>query len=413
MLMNYAELEYLSALKKDEQKRVIDACHIYGEVMRSNFQNLEIQQTERQRKRFAIGYYGNLSRGKELVREYRKKPKTMWWEKAEQNASMISGGLNLKSGLLTRLITQKKPLKHPPPCSFGFPWYELVDDAGPHKVIKATVGNLTGAGSFFRQAGCQKESHALIEKIGLKHIFINNTAFSIVDANSAGLKLLEAARIINLSADVELATQDESRSVHHPLWADVIQAYKDKPEFRIRHGMWPAWRLHLQTSEPTLFNNLSADKALSNGPFVRHIKCDPFDLARANLDLTPIEMSLESRGSIPDEEESLLMKRLDAVFNGRNPAREQAKHQSVNSQNIKLTASSKSSYFTFTQWAISQGDEWADFINLDKYLAHEYKPTSPIEPSMPNAPSSPVTCAISMLKTRDHINMLASQLIGV
>lgn len=45
---------------------------------------------------------------------------------------MMSGGVgNSKSALFARLLEGKQPLPFPPPCSYSYPWYGVIEDAGP------------------------------------------------------------------------------------------------------------------------------------------------------------------------------------------------------------------------------------------------------------------------------------------
>lgn len=36
-----------------------------------------------------------------------------------------------KSALFSRLLDGKKPLIYPPPCSYSYPWYEVIEESGP------------------------------------------------------------------------------------------------------------------------------------------------------------------------------------------------------------------------------------------------------------------------------------------
>lgn len=38
-----------------------------------------------------------------------------------------------KSALFWRLLQGKEPLPHPPPCRWGYPWYEVIEEAGTHR----------------------------------------------------------------------------------------------------------------------------------------------------------------------------------------------------------------------------------------------------------------------------------------
>lgn len=42
-----------------------------------------------------------------------------------------------KSALFWRLLCGKDPLPFPPPRRFGYPWYEVIEENGPHLVIEA------------------------------------------------------------------------------------------------------------------------------------------------------------------------------------------------------------------------------------------------------------------------------------
>lgn len=55
----------------------------------------------------------------------------------------MAGGLGGKSALLNRIADGRLPLVYPPPCSFSYPWYDVIEGDGPWEVqvdAGATLG---------------------------------------------------------------------------------------------------------------------------------------------------------------------------------------------------------------------------------------------------------------------------------
>ena len=72
-------------------------------------------------------------------------------QKKEFNSMLSSEVLDEKSALFSRLLDGKNPLLYPPPCSYSYPWYSVIEDEGPwnlsldaHSVDELYWENLMG-----------------------------------------------------------------------------------------------------------------------------------------------------------------------------------------------------------------------------------------------------------------------------
>lgn len=87
---------------------------------------------------------------------------------------MTSGGRgNSKSALFARLLEGKQPLPFPPPCSYAYPWYGVIEDAGPW-----TIGPTSDAKVL-------DELKYTDEASGEVRILINQASWLLVSEQSA------------------------------------------------------------------------------------------------------------------------------------------------------------------------------------------------------------------------------------
>lgn len=152
---------------------------------------------------------------------------------AIQRLSFLSGGSagNAKSALFARLLSGKPALPEPPPTSFSYPWYAVIEEPGAHHAM------LSGAQSM---GSCTQVA------TGTFSIGINQCPWAVVSLNSSAQRLFDLQEVLAQTAKPEM-----DGSIHHiyqwteALLSDVLAAYADNPEIIVRHGAWPEYRLAL------------------------------------------------------------------------------------------------------------------------------------------------------------------------
>lgn len=160
-----------------------------------------------------------------------------------------------KSALFARLLDGKPPLPFPPPTSFSYPWYTIIEDNGPHSV---RLGGAPTLASLINGASGASGEFSL---------FINQCDWSVLDANAAARSLLDLQP--QLAA---LASRDEDGTIGFFVWTDdLLQRVKDsyaaKPEFTVQHGPWPAYRLFVGQIDDAChqgFRYCAADSTIDN-----------------------------------------------------------------------------------------------------------------------------------------------------
>lgn len=160
-----------------------------------------------------------------------------------------------KSALFARLLDGRPALPFPPPTSFSYPWYTIIEVKGPHAV---RLGGASTLGSLFKGTSGASGEFSLL---------INQCAWSVLDANAAARSLLD------LQPQLEaLASRDEDGTIGFFVWTDdllqrVKGSYAAKPEFTVQHGPWPAYRLFVGQIDDAChqgFRYCAADKTIAN-----------------------------------------------------------------------------------------------------------------------------------------------------
>lgn len=151
---------------------------------------------------------------------------------------MAGGAGNPKSALFARLLDGKPALPLPPPTSYSYPWYSVVEQAGPHQVC---ITGVPTVGGIVRGTGGAK---------GVFTLGINQCAWAVLWYNEAAQRLRE------LQEELAATATPEAPGSHYCCYSwsatmlkDVVEAYQARPEFIVRHSLWPEFRLHLGRSE--------------------------------------------------------------------------------------------------------------------------------------------------------------------
>jgi hypothetical protein len=131
-----------------------------------------------------------------------------------------------KSALFARLLAGKDPLPYPPPTSFSYPWYELIEQPGPHLIN--TVGGVASLVAILNGdmgTGCDR------------HLLLNQCIWGIEHANGPAEELLAIQEEFTKNAGPEPALA--------PFWDRVRDAYSAGPVFIVRYGRWEPFRMQL------------------------------------------------------------------------------------------------------------------------------------------------------------------------
>jgi len=135
-----------------------------------------------------------------------------------------------KSALFARLLAGKPALPNPPPTSFGYPWYSVIEDEGPFQV------SIKGMTLPFD------------DRKGI--ITINQCPWLLGSLNNAARQLLESQKILD-----ETSTREEPESLNkrfiwtQQLLEQVLKAYANSPEFIVQYEQWGRYRLRTGTRE--------------------------------------------------------------------------------------------------------------------------------------------------------------------
>lgn len=212
----------------DAQKANWDAAIVeYKRVQERNFEHRFARLTDGERDYYRQEY------GTTTDQEIRNKMQ------AFMSLTSNSPG-HPKSALFARLLNGKSALPSPPPTSYSYPWYSVIEEEGPHVV---QVGAGATLGDFMNGAGGGK---------GPLAVSINQCCWVVLAANEA------AQALLNLQAELAAtAKPKETDSYEHLFdWSESLRqrvksAYSAKPEFSVQCGCWPAYRLFVdQNTDP-------------------------------------------------------------------------------------------------------------------------------------------------------------------
>lgn len=132
-----------------------------------------------------------------------------------------------KSALFSRLLEGKFPLPVPPPKSYGYPWYECIEEAGPFQV------ELSGV------IADEIETNSKVSPLGMS-LIINQERWSLISVNPAAKKLLSLQEQIICvdKGKLEDGFQGRQSTYSWPaeLFEAVSRAYAQAPEFTVIRG---------------------------------------------------------------------------------------------------------------------------------------------------------------------------------
>lgn len=143
-----------------------------------------------------------------------------------------------KSALFARLLEGKPALPFPPPTSYSYPWYAVVEELG---VFNVSIGGVSTVAGQMRGTGGAK---------GQFVIGINQCAWAVVSLNDAASRLLQLQDAINATAVPEKEGSPHDRYAWTPaLLEGVLAAYAARPEFSVRFGSWAEYSLRIGRGE--------------------------------------------------------------------------------------------------------------------------------------------------------------------
>ncbi|MGZ3237998.1 MAG: hypothetical protein ACXU8A_11550 [Burkholderiaceae bacterium] len=141
-------------------------------------------------------------------------------EQAGEKAS--SHQIGPQSALFARLLEGKAALPYPPPTSYSYPWYDIIEKPGPHHV--SIGGGVSVAGIAHWDGGIGTD----------EHIVLNQCSWSIVHKNDGAIKFQEFLQLAHAHVnDPETAIEI------------VEQILATKPEYTVTYGQWGHFTLSL------------------------------------------------------------------------------------------------------------------------------------------------------------------------
>jgi len=330
MKTDLKQLRFFEALSVHEQARLREAVAGYCAVMDNNLEARWASQSEEAREEAARPLsWKTMSEDAQAAwaLDYASNPRATWDQTQRMLSSISSGGLvGGKSALLARLIEGKPALRERPPCSFSYPWYEIVEATGSTMVTTLGLSGVMSLGSLMNGSGGAESSVGPIE--GVASLVINQSSYRLVEANVAGRALLRLVVAMLDSPDGEREVDDwrfggaVKRNIpaltrRHRLWDEVLAAYASGPEFRVQHGHWPAWRLFVGARVGVVDREWAMD-GIRKGAFAQLADVNPMDLTFAGLNAKVVQEEVigrEAASEVCDE----AAQRIQNVLRGQAP----------------------------------------------------------------------------------------------
>ena len=151
-----------------------------------------------------------------------------------------------KSALFARLLEGKPALPFPPPTSYSYPWYSLIEEPDPHPAAIGWISAQT------RQTSGASNENTASHGDQVLSIGINQCTWVVVSLNEAARRLMALQDRLTATA-----TQDNQRSFRRyfswtpELLEEVIATYAAFPEFVVRFGPWAEYRLKIGRGQAT------------------------------------------------------------------------------------------------------------------------------------------------------------------
>ena len=142
---------------------------------------------------------------------------------SEAKKMFFYNALREKSALFWRLLNGKDPLPMPPPTRYSYPWYEIIEEPGPHR-----VGDI-GFHAYEKPLGQQLAQIRGTDRED--RLFIEQCGWAVISCNAAAQDMLETLQ------GGEFTLDDQNR---------LMAAGPESPEWIVQYGKWPAYRLFVQ-----------------------------------------------------------------------------------------------------------------------------------------------------------------------
>ena len=154
-------------------------------------------------------------------------------EKMKAAQPVLGGGAgDAKSALFARLLDGKSPLPYPPPTSYAYPWYGVIEDKGPFPVMV----------SFVEREGRTPEAQRTLSE---HELMINGCYWTIVGTNRAAGRLIQLQRQLKRGEPDENGLPGRVHGWTPDFLAEVRETYAAGPTFYVKHGRWSNYRLTL------------------------------------------------------------------------------------------------------------------------------------------------------------------------
>ncbi|MBS1228980.1 MAG: hypothetical protein H6R17_2257 [Proteobacteria bacterium] len=199
----------------------------YDKILNRNVERQIGRMSDHDKKNFLLSF-PTFSAGDESIEEDVRQVLRLFYG--------MSGGAegNPRSALLARLLDGKPPLRAPPPSTFHRPWYEVIEDDGPFEVIVSDA-----------HLSCAPSDHG--EHDATHSLCIDRCPWLVVHMNGAARRLFAMQQRLDGKARRERG--GTAFGWTSALLSDVLAAYRDGPEFIVRHEEWPPYRLGLRRRE--------------------------------------------------------------------------------------------------------------------------------------------------------------------
>ncbi|MGZ5817871.1 MAG: hypothetical protein ACXWJD_03905 [Burkholderiaceae bacterium] len=127
-----------------------------------------------------------------------------------------------QSALFARLLEGKTALPYPPPTSYSYPWYDIIEKPGPHHV--SIGGGVSVAGIAHWDGGIGSDGH----------IVLNQCSWSIVHKNDGAIKFQKFLQ----QAHAHINDPDTAVEI-------LQQILAMKPQYIVTYGQWGQFKLSL------------------------------------------------------------------------------------------------------------------------------------------------------------------------